>query len=198
MTGTYYPAADSYYAPLTGTRPVFQGDVFAGAFSAFWAHPAAVAARRAAAPVPIDPPFPATTDLLADVRVDGPYALLLPHPCDYSEDEKGATHPIRLVAPVVPASSTRVPVKTLRAGTVGHLMWLPKWEGLRGEEDWAANLRLATALDTAFLSRAHRQAALGVAAWVAMNDKVTDYFTGMRLDRSAFVLERADLHPDAP
>lgn len=199
MTGSFYPPADSYFAAgVSLERPIFQGDVFAGAFGAFWAHPEAVRAHRASRPAPVSPAFPKTADLLADTRIQDPYALLLPHPCDYSEGEKGGTHPQRLVAPIVPASQTRVPVKTIRRGDVGHLLWIPKWDGLRGEEDWAANLRWATSIDASFIPRESRVAALSVSAWVALNDKITDFFTGMRMDRAAFLLERADLHPDAP
>ena len=199
MTGSYYPSADHYFASgVDASRPIFQGDIFAGGFGAFWAHPEAVRATRADQPLPVDPAFPITADLLSDVHLTGKYAILLPHPCDYSEGEKGESHPLRLVAPVAPASETKVPVKVLRRGQVGHLLWLPRWPGLRGEEDWVANLRLATSIDAAFLSRRNRRAALSVGAWVAMNDKVSEFFTGMRLDRQGFVLERADLHPDAP
>ena len=197
---TFYPPAAAYYTQNLGAqRPLFQGDLFAGVFGAFWAHPEAVAARRAGSELPTGRlPFPTTTALLADVRLAGTFGLLLPHPCDFSEGEKGAAHPQRLVAPVFPASHSRVAVKQLRAGAVAHLVWLPRWTADRGEDDWYADLRSTASVDAAFLPRANRRAAMSGAAWVAFNDKLTRYFTGIALDRSQFILERSDLHPDSP
>lgn len=34
-------------------------------------------------------------------------------------------------------------------------------------------------------------------AWVALNDRLATYFTGMRLNRLQFILERGDLYPGA-
>ena len=47
--------------------------------------------------------FPTTSELMQDVLIRGAgYGMLLPQPCEYAEEEKGATHSFRLVAPVFP------------------------------------------------------------------------------------------------
>ena len=184
---------------MNASRPIFQGDLFAGVFGVFWAHPVAVAARRAGLRFPQEPlPFPSTTDLLNDVYLDGTFGLLLPHPCDFAEDGKGAVQPQRLVAPVFPASRTKVPLKQLRSGSVGHLIWLPKWSPAITEPDWCADLRLCTSIDAAFLAHSNRLASMSPGSWLALNDKLTRYFTGIAVDRTRFVIQRSDLHPDCP
>lgn len=197
---TFYPNAEQYFVPtMNASRPIFQGDLFAGVFGAFWAHPVAVAARRALVRSPHEPfPFPSTTDLLNDVYLDGTHGLLLPHPCDFAEDGKGSTQLQRLVAPVFPASRTKVPLKQLRSGSVGHLIWLPKWGPVITESDWYADLRLCTSIDAAFLAHGNRLAAMSPGSWLALNDKLTRYFTGIAIDRTRFVIQRSDLHPDCP
>ena len=129
---------------------------------------------------------------------DGTFGLLLPHPCDFAEDGKGAVQPQRLVAPVFPASRTKVPLKQLRSGSVGHLIWLPKWSPAITEPDWCADLRLCTSIEAAFLAHSIRLASMSPGSWLALNDKLTRYFTGIAVDRTRFVIQRSDLHPDCP
>ena len=200
QTPTFYPSAEQYFVrQVSEIRPIFQGDLFAGVFGAFWAHPVAVAARRAGAPAPhTQLQFPKTTDLLNDVYLDGTYGLLLPHPCDFAEDGKGAVQPQRLIAPVFPASRTKVPLKQLRSGSVGNLIWIPSWSSVITEQDWYADLRYCTSVDAAFLARGNRLAAMSPGSWLALNDKLTRYFTGIAMDRARFVIQRSDLHPDCP
>ena len=179
QTPTFYPSAEHYFVrQVSEIRPIFQGDLFAGVFGAFWAHPVAVAARRAGAPAP--------------------YGLLLPHPCDFADDGKGAVQPQRLIAPVFPASRTKVQLKQLRSGSVGHLIWIPSWSSAITEPDWYADLRYCTSVDAAFLARGNRLAAMSPGSWLALNDKLTRYFTGIAIDRPRFVIQRSDLHPDCP
>ena len=129
---------------------------------------------------------------------DGTYGLLLPHPCDFAEDGKGAVQPQRLIAPVFPASRTKVPLKQLRSGSVGNLIWIPNWSSAITEQDWYADLRYCTSVDVAFLARSNRLAAMSPGRWLALNDKLTRYFTGIAIDRPRFVIQRSDLHPDCP
>ena len=129
---------------------------------------------------------------------DGTYGLLLPHPCDFAEDGKGPTQPQRLIAPVLPASRTKVPLKQLRSGSVGNLIWVPSWSSAITEPDWYADLRYCTSIDAAFLARSNRLAAMSPGSWLALNDKLTRYFTGIAMDRARFVIQRSDLHPDCP
>ena len=196
----FYPSAEQYFVPrVSESRPIFQGDLFDGVFGAFWAHPFAVAARRAGASAHSGPlQFPNTTDLLNDVYLAGTYGLLLPYPCDFAEDGKGSMQPQRLVAPVFPASRTKVPPKQLRSGSVGHLIWLPSWSSKVAESDWYADLRHVTSIDAAFMARGNRLAAMSPGSWLALNDKLIRYFTGIAMDRIRFVIQRSDLHPDCP
>ena len=129
---------------------------------------------------------------------DGTYGLLLPHPCDFADDGKGAVQPQRLIAPVFPASRTKVQLKQLRSGSVGHLIWIPSWSSAITEPDWYADLRYCTSVDAAFLARGNRLAAMSPGSWLALNDKLTRYFTGIAIDRPRFVIQRSDLHPDCP
>jgi hypothetical protein len=128
----------------------------------------------------------------------GTYGLLLPHPCDFAEDGKGSQQPQRLIAPVYPASRTKVPLKQLRSGSVGNLIWIPNWSSAIAEPDWYADLRYCTSVDAAFLARGNRLAAMSPGSWLALNDKLTRYFTGIAMDRARFVIQRSDLHPDCP
>lgn len=129
---------------------------------------------------------------------DGTYGLLLPHPCDFAEDGKGSQQPQRLISPVFSASRTKVPLKQLRSGSVGNLIWIPSWSSAITEPDWYADLRYCTSVDAAFLARGNRLAAMSPGSWLALNDKLTRYFTGIAMDRARFVIQRSDLHPDCP
>ena len=196
MTDHFYPKPGKYFAPLTTDRPVFQGDVFRGGFGAFWRHPAAVAAVLAGQPVPALPRSPTLGELESVVLVRGQgYAMLLPQPCEYSDGEKGATHPYRLVAPLFPLDRhAGVDHALVRAGAVGHTLWVPRWRD-SGPQDYFVDLRLTTSIDAAFLTRESRVAALAGAAWIAMADRLSRYFVGVALDTGAFALSQGHVHP---
>lgn len=164
-------------------------------------HPVARAAELEGLPrpVPEECRFPDESDLRANAKLTGPFAMLLPHPCDFAEGEKGETHPFRLVAPVEPWSDHRhLSVKLLRRGQVVHAVWVPGWDAESTEEDWLVDLRRMTALDQAFLGRNRRVASLSSAAWLAVVDRVSRFFTGTPINESSFALSHAHLHPDAP
>ena len=102
----FYPRASRYFARIEPDRPLFQGDIFRGAFGAFWRHPAAVRASLAGMSQPEDPAYPGLDRLKRHALVQGQgYGMLLPQPCEFSEFEKGATHPFRLVAPLFPLNA---------------------------------------------------------------------------------------------
>lgn len=198
MTEAFYPKASRYFARLTSQRPIFQGDVFRGAFGALWRHPAAVRSAMAGEPLPEVAPFPGLDQLRSHVLVQGQgYGILLPQPCEYSEHEKGATHPYRLVAPLFPLNARAgVDHELVRAGRVGHTLWVPRWT-TSGPQDYFADLRLTASVDTAFLSRDMRVAALSRAAWLAMVDRLSRYFVGIPLGTEAFAVQQGGQHPDA-
>lgn len=198
MTEHFYPKPSRYFAQLADDRPVFQGDVFRGGFGAFWRHPAAMRAILGGEPAPTSPPFPGLDELRSSALVQGRgYAMLLPQPCEFSEQEKGATHPYRLVAPLFPLDSRAgVDHSLVRAGRVGHTIWVPRWRG-DGPQDYFVDLRLTASVDSAFLTRDKRVAALSSVAWLAMVDRLSRYFVGIPLDANAFAVQQGSQHPDA-
>lgn len=198
MTDRFYPKPARYFAELTAQRPIFQGDIFRGAFGAWWRHPVAVKATLAGRSVPEDPAYPALSDLTSNVLVRGQgYAMLLPQPCEYAEGEKGATHPFRLVAPLLPlARQANVDHALVRAGEVGHTVWVPNWKP-GSPQDYYVDLRLAASIDSTFVRRRTRAAALSRVAWLSLADRLSRYFVGVPLDAGAFSLVQGHRHPDA-
>lgn len=196
MTERFYPKQARYFAQLTPERPIFQGDVFRGAFGAFWRHPESVRASLSGEAVSASP-YPGLEELLRHVLVQGKgYGILLPQPCEFSESEKGSTHPFRLVAPLFPLDSrAAVDHALVREGRVGHTLWVPRWAGT-GPQDYFADLRLTASVDATFLTRETRVAALSQPAWLAMVDRLSRYFVGIPLDTNAFALQQGGQHPD--
>jgi len=125
----FYPKPSRYFATLSADRPLFQGDIIRGVFGAWWRHPESVRATLAGRPVPSDPRFPALDELRSNVLVRGKgYGMLLPQPCEFSEGEKGATQPFRVVAPLFPLDrNADVDHDRVRKGLVGHTLWVPRW-----------------------------------------------------------------------
>ena len=194
----FYPRASRYFARIEPDRPLFQGDVFRGAFGAFWRHPAAVRASLAGMSLPEDPAYPGLDRLKRHALVQGQgYGMLLPQPCEFSESEKGATHPFRLVAPLFPLNARAgVDHALVRAGRIGHAVWVPRW-GRSGPQDYFADLRFTSSIDATFLTRQTRVAALSRAAWMALADRLSRYFVGVPIDVTAFAVQQGPLHPDA-
>lgn len=188
MPESFYPNASRYFATLSPERPIFQGDVFRGAFGAFWRHPEA----------PATPQYPSLDQLRSHVLVQGRgYGMLLPQPCEFSESEKGAVHPFRLVAPLFPLDARAgVDHALVRQGRVGHTVWVPRWTS-RGPQDYFGDLRLTTSIDTAFLTRTTRVAALSKTAWLALVDRLSRYMVGIPLELHEFALQQGVAHPDA-
>jgi len=199
VTETFYPRPGRYFTELTEDRPIFQGDIFRGAFGAFWRHPESVRAGMVGDPPPESPTYPGLDELRSHVLVQGQgYGILLPQPCEYSEHEKGSTHPFRMVAPLFPLNARAgVDHGLVRAGRVGHTLWVPRWTS-SGPQDYFADLRLTASVDATFLTREMRVAALSRAAWISLTDRLSRYFVGIPLDAGAFALQQGSLHPDAP
>ncbi len=123
--------------------------------------------------------------------------MILPQPCEYSEGEKGATHPFRLVAPLFPLDRhAGVDHVLVRAGEVGHTIWVPNWT-TGSPQDYFVDLRLTTSIDATFIRRGARAAALSKVAWMTLADRLSRYFVGVPLDASAFALVQGHLHPDS-
>lgn len=198
MSSGAYPKAGRYFAKnVDESRPIFQGDIFRGGFGAFWRHPEVQRSVLAGRPVPDDPAFPSESELRQSAWLRGAgYAMLLPQPCEFSEAERGSTHPFRLVAPVLPLNSDAgVDHDKVRHGLVGHTIWVPRWQ-TKGPQDYFVNLRLTASIDAAFLTRRTRVAGLSSAAWMVMADRLSRYFVGIPLDAAAFALDQASFYPD--
>lgn len=197
MSDRFYPKPRRFFAPLTDDRPLFQGDVIRGAFGAWWRHPEATRAALSGSPAPSEPQFPSLDELRSHVLVRGKgFGMLLPQPCEFSEGEKGATQPFRVVAPLFPLDrDADVDHDRVRRGLVGHTIWVPRWAE-HGPQDYYVDLRWIASVDATFIHRRHRVAALSPAAWTAMVDRLSRYFVGVPLDATAFAVTQAALHPD--
>lgn len=198
MSERFYPKPSRYFATLSADRPLFQGDIIRGVFGAWWRHPESVRATLAGRPVPSDPRFPALDELRSNVLVRGKgYGMLLPQPCEFSEGEKGATQPFRVVAPLFPLDrNADVDHDRVRKGLVGHTLWVPRWSD-SGPQDHYVDLRWTTSVDATFIDRGGRVAALSRASWLAMVDRLSRYYVGIPVDAAAFAVNQAQLHPDA-
>ena len=198
MSERFYPKPSRYFATLSADRPLFQGDIIRVVFGAWWRHPESVRATLAGRPVPSDPRFPALDELRSNVLVRGKgYGMLLPQPREFSEGEKGATQPFRVVAPLFPLDrNADVDHDRVRKGLVGHTLWVPRWSDL-GPQDHYVDLRWTTSVDATFIDRGGRVAALSRASWLAMVDRLSRYYVGIPVDAAAFAVNQAQLHPDA-
>lgn len=198
MPESFYPTASRYFATLSPQRPIFQGDVFRGAFGAFWRHPESVRAALAGHKSSPTPQYPSLDQLRSHVLVQGRgYGMLLPQPCEFSESAKGAVHPFRLVAPLFPLDARAgVDHALVRQGRVGHTVWVPRWMS-GGPQDYFVDLRLTTSIDAAFLTRTTRVAALSKNAWLALVDRLSRYMVGIPLELHEFALQQGHAHPDA-
>lgn len=196
----WYPNAGSYFVEeLAEERPLFQGDVLRGVPTAFVDHPESHARAFAAE----DPPTAAEAEralTAQEIRgvtaVKGGYTMLLPHPCDFSDDEKGATHSTRVVARLERIADTSLGRKQVARGVVHHTAWVPDWRTLEPEDDYYLDLRSTTAVDRAYLNPARRVAALTGPAWLALMRRIAHYYTRTTLDDRLLALEQAHQHPD--
>lgn len=193
-----YPRPRHYFASSGLDRPIFQGDIFRGGFGAFWRHPDAVAARMAAKPVPTELHHPRVEQLLANVAIAGHgYCMLLPHPCEYSEEQKGAKHLFRVVAPLIPLND-KAPINPalVRDGSVRHSIFVPGWPN-GPKDDYYVDLRYTASIDAAFITRHCRVAALSRVSWVVLLDRLSQYYLGLPLSTRSLPEETLALHPDS-
>lgn len=198
--GAWYPSRDAYFAELTEERPIFQGDIFRGVPTVFVVHPAAREAAFAELPPPSaqEAERPMTAEEVAEgVVVRGPCAMVLPHPCDFSGEEKGATHSVRLVARVRRIAEAPFAPKQVARGQIHHTVWVPDPEqGQLSDRDWVVDLRTATSIDRAFLNAERRVAALSGPAWMALMRRLVHFYTRYSMPLQALALQEAHQHPD--
>jgi hypothetical protein len=198
--GAWYPHRDRFFvAELNVGRPVFQGDVFRGLPTAFLAHPAAREAVFASEPQPspaeAERPLTAT-DVRESAVIDGEYSMLLPHPCDFSDEEKGSTHTTRIVARLRRVRDTGFSRKAVASGRVHHTIWVPAWDSDRPDDDWLVDLRSTTSVDRAYLNPARRVVALSGPAWIAAMRRLALFYTRLAIDDVQLAVQQAHNHPD--
>lgn len=196
----WYPNADAYFiGDPAPHRPVFQGDVFRGVPTAFVDHPVAHEHAFAGEPPPTaeEAERPLHAEEIRDVAViKGGCTMVLPHPCDFSEGEKGATHSTRLVARLERIRDSGFGRRQVIRGAVHHTVWVPDWTSLDPEDDFFLDLRTTTVVDRAYLNPARRVAALTGPAWIALMRRVAFFYTRTLLDDRQLALEQAHQYPD--
>jgi hypothetical protein len=196
----WYPDRDTYFARLRPDRPISQGDIFRGVPTVFVGHPAARAAAFAEEPAPS--PQEAERPLLpeqirASISVLGSYSMVLPHPCDFSEAEKGASHSVRHVARLDQISRHPFTRKQVEAARVHHTIWVPDWERAQPDYDWFVDLRSTTAVDAAYLNPARRVAVLSGPAWIAVMRRLAHFYTRHAIDVVELAFHESVTRPDA-
>lgn len=184
MPGDWYPGRDRYFfaRPPEVERPVFQGDIFRAVPTVLVGHPDVAGALFADEPLPdgVDR-VPAESEIRSLVTIAGGYAMVLPHPCNFFEGEKGAVTRTRTVARLKPAAELGGR-KLVRSGNVVHTVWVPSWEDPADEaSEWGLDLRTLTTVDRAYLHRKRRVAASSYAAWIALIQRLALFFGRIRL-----------------
>lgn len=184
MAGDWNPERDRYFLgrPPEVERPVFQGDIFRAVPTVLVGHPDVAAALFGDEPLPdeIDR-VPPEAEIRSSVAIAGGYAMVLPHPCNFFEGEKGAVTRWRTVARLVPAAQIGGR-KLVRSGNVVHTVWVPSWTDPTDEEaEWGLDLRTITTVDRAYLHRERRVAALAYPAWIALIRRLALFFGRIRL-----------------
>jgi hypothetical protein len=184
VPGDWYPERNRYFfaRPPEVERPVFQGDIFRAVPTVLVGHPDVAAALFADEPLPDEVDrVPAESEIRSSVAIAGGYAMVLPHPCNFFEGEKGAVTRTRTVARLKPAAELGGR-KLVRSGNVVHTVWVPSWGDPAGEEsEWGLDLRTLTTVDRAYLDRGRRVAALSYAAWIALIQRLALFFGRIRL-----------------
>ena len=123
--------------------------------------------------------------------------MVLPHACDFSDEEKGASRSVRLVARVMRIGDTPFGPKQVARGQVHHTVWVPDRDHDEvGPHDWVVDLRTATPVDRAFLNADRRAAALSGPAWMALMRRLVHFYTRMSIALPQLALQEAHQHPD--
>lgn len=184
MPGDWYPERDHYFfaRPPEVERPVFQGDIFRAVPTVLVGHPDVAAALFADEQLPDEAErVPVESEIRSSVAIAGGYAMVLPHPCNFFEGEKGAVTRRRTMARLLPAAELGGR-KLVRSGNVVHTAWVPSWRDPADEDsEWGVDLRTITTVDRAYLHRERRVAALSYPAWIALIRRLALFFGRIRL-----------------
>lgn len=184
MPGDWFPERDRYFfaRPPEVDRPVFQGDIFRAVPTILVGNPDVAAALFADEHLPDEVDrVPSEAEIRSSMAIAGGYAMVLPHPCNFFEGEKGAVTRTRTVARLKPAAELGGR-KLVRSGNVVHTIWAPSWTDPADQEsEWAVDLRTITTVDRAYLHRGRRVAAVSYPAWIAVIRRLALFFGRIRL-----------------
>lgn len=161
------------------------------------AHPAALQADYAATPSPsLGAPLPSYRQAKASLQLEGRHSILLPNPCEFSEEEKGTGHRERILAQLRPIREVENQ-KAVRTGRGAvSTFWMPHWDAPeRPERDMYASFRRITSVDAAYLGRANRVAVLSRPAWIALIQRLAAFFGGVSLSYDEIAEQVAHLFP---
>ncbi len=147
-------------------------------------------------PTPEDAERPLTVAAVQEATtIFGSYSVVLPHPCDFSEDEKGSNHSIRQVARLERIRDHQFGRKEIEAARVHHTIWVPSWDTDDPADDWFVDLRTTSSVDAAYFNPARRVAALSPPAWMAMLRRIINFYTRTSIDLR-LLADEAHQHPD--
>jgi hypothetical protein len=171
----WFPPLERLYAgrrPIDPKRIQFQGDVFDDVISyRFRANEGPPAANPRSTRGPV---------------------MLLDHPCDISEDEKGAQQPWRTICPV---AEDRQGVLSLDGETHFYAFPLPD---LRLDDSvWYADFRFATTVHVDILDPNSRLSALSEDGWYALQRRLAHHRTRVVIHWSDLLQAGEGDHPDA-
>ena len=172
---SWFPPLDELYATRGSVDPqreLFQGDVIGD--------------------VPC-PRYP----LRGDEDPVGPRArrgpvMVLGHPCETSEGEKGDQLAWRLVCPVAEDRDRR-----LTLDGEGHYYAFPLPNLVEREDVWFADFRFLATIDARHLDPAKRIAALSEIGWHAMQRRLAHFLTRVAIDWDDLRDAGEGLHPDS-
>jgi hypothetical protein len=170
----WFPPLERFYAarhPVDTGRIMFQGDVFDDVVSSRF--------RTNELPPGANP------------RSRRGPAMLLDHPCDTSEDEKGNQQPWRTICLVTEDTEGRL---TLDGETHFYTFPLP---ALRQDDSvWYADFRFVTTVHVDCLELSHRICALSEEAWYSLQRRLAHHKTRVLIDWSDLAQAGEGLHPD--
>ena len=169
----WFPPADRLYAdpPIPReTREVFQGDVFSDV------------------PVHRYPFRPGQSEV--EPRTSVGFAMILGHPCELSQLEKGADLPWRLICPVAEDRDRR-----LRPDGDGNFYAFPLPNLFEAEDLWYADFRFLSTIDRRYLDPSHRVSALSHPGWLALQRRLAHFLTRIQIHWDDLEQAGVDLHP---
>lgn len=161
--GPWFPPLDELYGERTrvdGGRPLFQGDVFD--------------------PVPrLRCPLPKSEAQQPSSKMKLGPVMLMSHPCETSESEKGGQFEWRTVCLVAEDRDARI---TLDGEGDYYAFVLPDMK--RNESVWYVDFRYPSVVHKDWLTPTNRVASLSSAGWVALQRRHIHFAT------------RVEMHPD--